>query len=81
MERKIGRRAERALEVLKAGGYFRYALERGWHGGEKFRWHLHAKGGAVIKGHGHKTAHELMHLMARNFEVGTGFAEYWELKA
>lgn len=79
MERKLGRRAERALEVLKEGGYFRYALERHWHGGEKFMWRLHGKHGGVIKGFGFHAAHELKHLMEREF--GAGFAEYWKLKA
>jgi hypothetical protein len=48
-------RAEKALEILKAGGYFRKQLETQYRGGEKFVYRLHAAGGAVVHGIGFQT--------------------------
>jgi hypothetical protein len=52
-------RATKALEVLKAGGYFRCALETGYHGGEKFHYRLRNAAGGVVKGYGFATYLEL----------------------
>ena len=73
----MNKKVEKALEVLKAGGYFKYALEKGWHGGEVFKWHLYNANHHIVKGYGHAAAHALMHLMVR--EPGAAFAEYWKL--
>lgn len=55
----LSARAEKALEVLKAGGYFREALERAFRGGEKFVVRLRAKNGAVVPGFGYACRAEL----------------------
>jgi hypothetical protein len=46
VSKKLSPRAARALEILKAGGEFRYGLTSGWHG-EKFQWSLKAAGGGT----------------------------------
>lgn len=51
-------RAKRALEVLRAGGFFRRALERGWHG-EKFAVRLYSSAGRRVEGVGHAAHREL----------------------
>ncbi len=43
MSAKLSKRAERALEVLRAGGFFRNALETAYRG-EKFRTRLYPAG-------------------------------------
>jgi hypothetical protein len=55
----MSKRTETAIEVLKSGGYFRYALERSYQGGEKFKMRLRAANGAVVKGVGYQTKTEL----------------------
>lgn len=55
----MGKREETALAVLAAGGYFRKALERHFHGGEKFKMRLRAAGGAVVPGIGFATFYAL----------------------
>lgn len=77
MEKTLTAKALKALEILKEGGYFKYALEKGYLGREQFQWHLHTKTGFVVKGYGAKTAHELEHLMKREF--GAAFTEYWRI--
>lgn len=52
-------RAEKALEVLRNGGYFRRALETQSRGGEKFAYRLRDKTGAIVKGIGFATYNEL----------------------
>jgi len=64
MERKLGRRAERVLEVLRAGGRWEYRREFGWRG-PKFHWRLVAASGTVVKGFGHHARHEIEHLLER----------------
>lgn len=44
------RREMAAIEVLKAGGYFRRALERHYLGGEKFRTRLRRADGSIVPG-------------------------------
>ncbi len=56
---KLSGRAAQAVEVLRAGGCFRYALERAWQGGEKFKMRLRAPGGAIVKGVGYAAKREL----------------------
>jgi hypothetical protein len=53
-------RATRALEILRAGGKFRYALTTGWQGREQFQWSLIGSNGARAHGYGHHTYHELV---------------------
>lgn len=53
-------RYEKALNVLKNGGYFRRQLESQYRGGEKFVARLRDKSGAVVKGVGEKTYYEFV---------------------
>jgi hypothetical protein len=52
-------RAQKALEVLRAGGKFRYALESGFRGREQFKMRLRGPRGEVIGGIGYQTKVEL----------------------
>ena len=77
---KLSKRASAALEILKAGGQFRYGLETGWQGKEQFHWRLIGH-----KGYGHATYHELakagVEFTARPLPSGfTGSATYYYLK-
>lgn len=82
MTTKLSPRAAKALEVLKAGGKFKYALTSGWHG-EKFMWSLIAAGGGKVGGIAGATYHELV---AAGVEFGwepsgfTGSCTYYPLK-
>jgi hypothetical protein len=52
-------RKDKALEVLRNGGYFRKALETQYRGSEKLVTRLRDKGGNVVGGIGYKTWAEL----------------------
>lgn len=52
-------RAEQALLILSQGGTFRYALERAYTGGEKFRARLIDAQGQTVKGIGYATLADL----------------------
>jgi hypothetical protein len=76
-------RAERAVEVLKAGGYFREALETHWNGGEKFRTRLRTASGAVVKGFGFAVKAELESagmLVSRECAASSTWPHEWILK-
>lgn len=60
MEQQLSKRAEKALEILKAGGKFRKALETEFRGGEKFHMRLRDENGQVVKGIGFQTFYELI---------------------
>ena len=53
-------RTLKALEVLKAGVYFRDQLETQFRGGEKFAVRLRSAEGKVVPGFGYATRAELM---------------------
>lgn len=48
-------KAQKALEVLKDGGYWRKQLETSYRGGEKFKTRLRNAEGRVVPGFGIKT--------------------------
>jgi hypothetical protein len=80
---KLSARAARALEILKAGGKFRYGLTTGWQGREQFQWSLKGKNGIACKGYGHATYHELVAAgveFSREASGFTGSAAYYSLK-
>lgn len=82
VSKKLSPRAARALEILKAGGEFRYGLTGGWHG-EKFQWSLKAAGGGACKGYGHATYYELVAAGVEFSSKAAGFtgsATYYALK-
>jgi hypothetical protein len=80
---KLSPRAAKALEILKAGGEFKYALTTGWQGREQFQWSLQAAKGGKVKGYGHATYYELV---AAGVQFGykpsgfTGSCTYYPLK-
>ena len=53
-------RTVKAIEVLKAGGYFREQLETQYRGGEKFTVRLRDAAGKVVAGFGYATRAELI---------------------
>jgi hypothetical protein len=58
--RKLSRRAERALEILEDGGYFRHALETNYHTRrEQFQTRLYDRDRNVVKGFSFKAHQEL----------------------
>lgn len=82
MEKKLSPRAARALEILNAGGEFRYALTRGWQGREMFKWSL-VKGGSKASGYGGATFYELEAAgveFVRKPSGFTGSCTYYALK-
>ena len=73
---KLAPRAIKALDVLDAGGQFRYGLERSsYTGREQFTYRLKAVDGSTIKGVGHAAFQELKALgflaAAHNFSGST----------
>jgi hypothetical protein len=73
-------RAQQALEVLKAGGYFRYALERAYHGGEKFKMRLRDANGHIVQGIGYQTKRELEpKLVSRPCASSSTWPQEWQL--
>lgn len=71
----------KALETLKAGGYFRKALERSYQGGEKFATRLYAANGDVVKGVGAVTFYAMLDaksLRSRECIRSSAYAEEWE---
>lgn len=55
----VSKRAMAAMEVIKAGGYFSYKLERAFRGGEKFRMRLLNARHEVVAGFGHAAHRDL----------------------
>lgn len=77
----MSKRTETAIEVLKSGGYFRYALESSYTGGEKFKMRLRTASGAVVKGVGYHSKRELESLLARRTcAPSTLWPQEWILK-
>ncbi len=74
----MNKRTETAIEVLKNGGCFRYALERNYHGHEKFKMRLLNAQGRVVKGVGFATKEELNgSLQYRHVGVTSTWAQEW----
>jgi hypothetical protein len=80
----MSKRVEAALEVLRAGGYWRMALESAYHGGERFKYRLRTKGGAVVAGFGFQTHYAMEQagmLQGRACAPSSTWPEEWELAA
>ncbi len=78
------KREAMAVEVLRAGGYFRKALERSWQGGEKFVTRLRTANGQVVKGVGASTRIAMEKagmLVRRECARSSVWPEEWSLKA
>ncbi len=79
----MGKREERAIEVLQNGGYFRKQLEANHFGAEKFRVRLRDAAGRVVPGIGEVTFIELRDtgkLQWRDCRGGTAYPEEYVLK-
>lgn len=59
MGTKLSKKARTAVEMMKAGAYWRKALETGWRGREMFETRLRFAGTGVVRGFGFKTWAEL----------------------
>lgn len=55
---KLSAKALQVVEICKAGGYVRYALENVWGGREQFVTRVYDAAGFVVKGLGYKAAHD-----------------------
>lgn len=76
----MSKRTETAIEVLKSGGYFRYALERSYQGGEKFKMRLRTANGSVVKGVGYQSKAELeSKLVSRPCASSSTWPQEWVL--
>ena len=76
----MSKRTETAIEVLKSGGYFRYALERHYHGGEKFKMRLRDAHGHVVKGVGYQSKRDLENmLVSRPCAPSSTWPQEWVL--
>jgi hypothetical protein len=77
----MSKRNEKAIEVLKAGGFFRKMLERSYMGGEKFVTRLIAADRSVVKGVGASTFRALKDGLRRDRDCHYGSAceERWVL--
>lgn len=79
----LSARAEKAVEILKAGGYFRKALETQYKGGDKFMMRLRNAKGQVVKGYGFQTFFELQDasmLAWRECASSSAWPEEYQLK-
>jgi hypothetical protein len=79
---KISNRAVEALRTLAAGGSFVERLERNFNGQMKFKTRLYDSAGALVKGIGGQTRHEIA-MLARGVMLayesrsgGDGYT-YW----
>ncbi len=78
---RYGKREQRAVEVLKEGGYFRRQLERVHSGREQFVYRLHTASGGVVPGFGFQTQnnlHAMGALRSRSCPVSTVWPSEWE---
>ena len=78
----LNKREELALYTLKAGGYFRKALESGWQGREQFVMHLRDANGRVVKGVGYATwskFNDMLVLKLRPAVLGSTWPTEWNL--
>lgn len=78
----MNKRTQTAIEVLKAGGYFRKQLETKFNGREQFVYRLRDARGQVVKGIGFKTFCELeATLIRKECERSSVWPQEWELAA
>ena len=80
--KSLNKREELALDTLRAGGYFRKALESGWQGREQFVMRLRGANGQVVKGVGYATwskLNDMMVLKLRPVVTGSTWPTEWDL--
>ena len=77
---KLGSKARQVVEVCKAGGFARYALETQWRGGEKFETRVFDSQRQRVAGLGYKAVHDaiaLGFLESRPVPRGSTWAQEW----
>jgi hypothetical protein len=82
--KQISARARKALEILKAGGYFRTQLETKYYPvrREQFVTRLRYENGSIASGFGFQTYQELLpQLQRRDCVVTSVWPEEYKLKA
>jgi hypothetical protein len=84
MEAQLSSRGQKALEILKAGGKFRKALETQFKGGEKFAMRLRDAQGQIVKGIGFQTFYELVDAKVLSYHrphdsVSSAWPQEWVL--
>lgn len=80
--KSLNKREELALDTLKAGGYFRKALENGWQGREQFVMRLRDANGQIVKGVGYATwskFNDMRVLTLRPVISGSTWPTEWKL--
>ena len=80
--KSLNKREELALDTLKAGGYFRKALETGYQGREQFAMRLRDASGQVVKGVGYATwskFNDMLVLKLRPVVIGSTWPTEWDL--
>lgn len=80
---KLDARSKRVIDVCKAGGFVRYALESGYGGREKFRARVYDASHMVVPGLGYHAAHDaiaLGYLESRPVPRGSCWAQEWVIK-
>jgi hypothetical protein len=81
--KSLSKKAQRAIEVMNDGGYWREQLETGFHGREQFHTRLRDKQGHVVKGFGFQTKTELENaglLRWRETARSSSWGREWILK-
>lgn len=76
-------KAQKALAILEAGGYWRKQLETQWRGGEKFVTRLRDASGRVVPGFGIKTFFEHEHaniLTSKECSLSSVWPQEWKLR-
>jgi hypothetical protein len=76
-------KATKALDILKAGGYWRKQLETQWRGGEKFVTRLRDANGRIVPGFGIKTFFEHQDagvIQSRDCPSSSVWPQEWQLR-
>lgn len=82
MEPKLSSRAQKAIQVMRTGGYFRRALEPYYKGGEKFKTWLYNANRTRHPGVGYQTWQELIGygiIASRYCAPSSTWPEEWSL--
>ncbi len=77
---KLTAKVQAVIDVCRAGGRVRYALENVWGGREQFTTRVLAADGSVVKGLGYRAAHDaiaLGYLVSRPVPRSTVWAQEW----
>ena len=79
---QLSKKALQVIEICKAGGFVRYALERNVFGKEQFVTRVYGADGKVIKGLAYKSAYQAIAkgiLKSRDCVKSTAYAQEWSI--